>query len=238
MDIRAWQAAEWAAFGAVGALLVYVVLGVVALVQLRESQKLRKLEYRPYVIVDFYFRGQSVFLEIRNMGRNPAQEIRVSFDKELETPNPRRAINFSIFDQPIPMMAPGRTIRLPLGYGPDFFREGQPVPLAYEARLTYKDVSGTGYFDPPLILDLTPFRYAVATHDDLSNLVSAVRAIRDSHNKWTSHSGLKVVATDHLRTERRVARVDHWYDIRHAYKSGGIRAVVKSEVQRIRRLYG
>lgn len=142
MDVRTWEAAEWAAFGGVGALIVYVVLGVVALCQLRESRRLRELEYRPYVIVDFYFKDFFFFLEVRNTGRNPARDVTVSFDKKLVPSDDRRSTNFSIFDQPIPMMAPGRIIRLPLGSGLTFLKHGQTAPLSYEVRVKYKDMSG------------------------------------------------------------------------------------------------
>lgn len=238
MDFRTWEATEWSAFGAVGALIVYVVLGVIALRQLRESRRLRQLEYRPYVIVDFYFKGFFVFLEIRNTGRNPARDVTVSFDKELVPSDDRRSANFSIFDQPIPMMAPGRIIRLPLGTGPAFFKEGQTAPLSYQVQVKYKDMSGKAHSDPPLLLDLSPYKHTVTPRDDPADLVAAVREIRDTHKKWSSHSGLKVVSTDRLRAERRRDRVDHWYDVRHAYDQGGLHAVLEGEIQRLRRRFG
>lgn len=238
VDFRTWEAAEWAAFGGVGALIVYVVLGVIALRQLRESRRLRELEYRPYVIVDFHFKGLFVSLEVRNAGRNPARDVTVSFDKELVPSDDRRSANFSIFDQPIPMLAPGRIIRLPLGSGPAFFKEGQTAPLSYEVRVKYKDMSGKAHSDPPLLLDLSPYRHTVAPRDDSADLVAALREIRNTHKAWTSNGGLKVVSTDHLRVERRRARVDHWYDVRHAYLQGGFRAVIQGEVQRLRRRFG
>lgn len=238
MDFRTWEASDWAAFGSVGALIVYVVLGVIALRQLRESRRLRELEYRPYVIVDFYFKGFFVFLEVRNTGRNPARDVSVSFDKELVPSDNRRSANFSIFDQPIPMMAPGRIIRLPLGTGPDFFKEGQTAPLSYEVRVKYKDMSGKARCDPPLLLDLSPYKHTVPPRDDSADLVAAVREIRDTYKKWTSNSGLKVISTDHLRAERRRDRVDRWYDVRHAYAEGGVRSVLQGEVQRLRRRFG
>jgi len=237
VDFRTWEAAEWAAFGGVGALIVYVVLGVIALRQLRESRRLRELEYRPYVIVDFYFKGFFVFLEVRNTGRNPARDVTVSFDKELVPSDDRRAATFSIFDQPIPMMAPGRTIRLPLGSGPAFFKAGQMAPLSYEVQVKYSDMSGKALSDPPLLLDLSPYKHTVPPRDDAADLVAAVREIRNTHKRWTSNSGLKVISTDHLRAERHRDRADRWYDARHAFDQGGVRAVIKGEVQRLRRRF-
>jgi hypothetical protein len=238
VDFRTWEAAEWAAFGGVGALIVYIVIGVIALRQLRESRRLRELEYRPYVIVDFYFKGFFVFLEVRNSGRNPARDVVVSFDKELVPSDDRRTANFSIFDQPIPMMAPGRIIRLPLGSGPAFFEAGQTAPLSYEVSVKYKDMSGRSHSDPPLLLDLSPYEHTVPPRDDSADLVAAVREIRNTHKKWTSNSGLSVMSTDRLRVERRRERSVRWYEARHAYGQGGFRAVVQGAVQHLRRRFG
>lgn len=238
MDLTSWQAAEWAAFGGIGALAVYVILGVVAVRQLRESRQLRELEYRPYVIVDFQFKGYFVFLEVRNSGRTPARDVVVSFDKEVVPSDDRRSANFSIFDRPIPMMTPGRTIRLPLGSGPAFFEEGQTAPLSYEVRVKYKEMSGKTHSDPPLLLDLSPYRHTVPPRDDAADLVAAVRDIRNSHKRWTSNGGLKVIATDHLHVERRRNRALRWHATRDAFDQGGVRAVVQGEVLRLRRWLG
>lgn len=213
-------------------------LGVIALRQLGESRRLRQLEYRPYVIVDFYFKGFFVFLEVRNTGRNPARDVTVSFDKELVPSDDRQSANFSIFDQPIPMMAPGRIIRLPLGTGPAFFKEGQTAPLSYQVQVKYEDMSGRAHTDPPLLLDLSPYKHTVPPRDDSADLVAAVREIRDTHKKWTSDSGLKVIATDRLRAERCHDRIDRWYNPRHAYDRGVLRGVLGREIQRLRRRFG
>ena len=92
--------------------------------------------------------------------------------------------------------------------------------------------------DPPLLLDLSPYKHTVPPRDDSADLVAAVRETRDSHKKWTSNSGLNVISTDRLRADRRRIRVDHWYDARHAYEQGGLHAVLEGEVQRLRRWIG
>lgn len=96
-------------------------------------------------------------------------------------------------------------------------------------------MSGKEHRDPPLLLDLSPYKHTVPPRDDSADLVAAVREIRDTQKKWTSHSGLKVISTDALRAERRRDHVDRWYDARHAYDQGGIREVLRNEIERLRR---
>jgi hypothetical protein len=238
MDVTKWAAAEWAAFGAVGAVVVYIVLGVIALRQLAESRRLRDLEHRPYVLVDWYFKGFFVALEVRNIGRTPARDVRVTFDKTIRAAAKIRAPDFTIFNAPIPMMAPGRVIRLPMGTGPEFFDEDADIPLSYTAQLRYTDMTGKQkYDDPPITLDLGPYQHTTAPRDHASELVDAVRNVRDTLNKWGSHRGLRVVSTDRLRYERREHRWDHFYEARQMLREGGIQRLWQFELQRLRRRF-
>lgn len=236
MDVTKWGAAEWAAFGAVGAVVVYVVLGVIALRQLGESRRLRELEHRPYVLVDWHFKGFFVALEVRNIGRTPARDVQVTFDKPLEAAARSRVPDFSIFDSPIPLMAPGRVIRLPMGTGPEFFKNGTDIPLSYTAHVKYTDVTGKQqYDDPPLLLDLAPYRHTSAPRDNAADLVDAVRNVRDTLNAWNSYHGLRVVSTDRLRYERREHRWDHFYEARQVIREGGFKQLWVFETERLKR---
>ncbi len=58
MNPTAWQAAEWAAFGQVGALVVAIVAGALVWLQVRHGRQIREDQNRPYVIVDFELRGE------------------------------------------------------------------------------------------------------------------------------------------------------------------------------------
>lgn len=239
MDVRNWSAAEWAAFGAVGAVFVYVVLGVIALRQLGESRRLRELEHRPYVLVDFYFKGLQVMLEVRNAGRTPARDVEVTFDKPLQASTRHRAADFTIFKSPIPMIAPERVIRLSLGTGPDFFKEGAEVPLSYTAQVRYSDMTGKQkYNDPPLLLDLEPYKNTIPPRDSAGDLVAAVRDVRKTLSGWSSNDGLKVSAIDRHAHERSIQR---WYrrsEVREQLRQEGITSVVRSEWRRLRQRIG
>ena len=236
MDVTKWGAAEWAAFGAVSAVVVYIVLGVIALRQLGESRRLRELEHRPYVLVDWYFKGFFVALEVRNIGRTPARDVRVTFDKPIQASTKTRVPDFSIFNSPIPLMAPGRVIRLPMGSGPEFFEKDADIPLSYTAQVKYTDMTGKQkYDDPPIVLDLGPYKHTTAPRDHASDLVDSVRNVRDILNKWGSHNGLQVVSTDRFRYDRRERRWDHFYEARQMIREGGVKRLWHFETERLKR---
>jgi hypothetical protein len=102
-----WSAvAAWAAWATVG---IYVVLGLFAWTQVREARKLREEQARPFVIVDFEA-GFLVYLTVENLGRTMARDVRINFDKPLESTLPGRPdIDESpLFREPIPALPQAR----------------------------------------------------------------------------------------------------------------------------------
>lgn len=232
-----WGAAEWASFGAVGALVVYVVLGIAAIAQIRESRKLRELQTRPYVIVDFEFRGLSVLLGVKNIGATPASNVAITFDKELQGPKRRgREPEFDVFRRPIPLMAPARTIQIPLGQGPDFFVEDANFPLSYTVQVSYADLSGKNkYADPAFVLDLLPYKHAAMVTDPLTQINASLKSIQAVLNGWNSFDGLKVNAVDRDRHSRHLERIDHAYDARRTFRSEGLSGLFRWQIERWKR---
>lgn len=194
MDIASWGAAEWGAFGQVGALVVAVVAGILVWLQVRQGQRVREDQTRPYVVVDFEFRGMLVMLSVSNIGSTPATAVRVSFDKPLQTPTTSLSSErFSLFDSPISMLAPGRRISVYFGMGPDFFKEDTNVPTQYTAQVTYKDLEGRRpYDDPPMVLDLAPFKWSAVDRDDLHDIAQRIKGIEQVMKQWTDARMLNV----------------------------------------------
>lgn len=237
LDMGGWEAAEWAAFGAVGALIVYVVLGMTAIAQIRESRKLRQLQTRPYVIVDFEFRGLSVLLGVKNIGATPASNVSITFDKELQGPKRRgREHTFDLFERPIPLIAPARVIQIPLGQGPEFFAEDANIPLSYTVQALYTDLSGKKeYADPAFVLDLLPYKHAAMVTEPLAQINSSLKSIQTVLKGWNSFDGLKVNATDRHRHSRRLERTDYRYDARRTLRSEGVLGLLRWQAQRWKR---
>jgi hypothetical protein len=202
MNSNGWHAQEWAAFGQVGALAVAAIAGVLVWLQVRQGRQLREDQSRPYVIVDFEFRSMLVMLSISNIGSTPATDVRIEFDRPLDSPtaglNPNR---FAVFAEPIPMLAPGRKINFTFGKGPDFFpKDGSAVPLRYVVHAKYRPLQQNRrflkkqkvYADPPLVLDLQPFKYAAIDHDDLHQIHQNLKNMNHLIKSWTNGQRLQV----------------------------------------------
>lgn len=194
MDPRAWGAAEWGAFGQVGALVVAVVAGVLVWLQVRQGKQVREDQTRPYVILDFDFQAEEVMIAVRNIGTTPARDVRFKFDKPLRPPHYIEEEALAVFTDGIPMLAPGRTIGIPFGSALQFFSdEGDPVPLQYTARLTYESLdSKRTYEDPPLVIDLLPFKHTYVQYDELRRISRNLKEIKDVLKSWTSEQRLRV----------------------------------------------
>jgi hypothetical protein len=205
-----WHAAEWGAFGQVGALVVAIVAGLLVWLQVHQGRQVREDQTRPYVIVDFEFRGMLVLVSVRNIGATPAANVRIAFDRPLESPtkglNPER---FAVFSEPIAMMAPGRRISVYFGLGPDFFPTDGGVPLRYEVTVSYSDLAGTRkYNDPPNILDLAPFKHTSVDRDDLHQIAQRVKGIEQAMKQWTQRGRLGVNSVTQAEIDKRDA--EYW----------------------------
>lgn len=182
-----WHAAQWAALGAWATVAVYVVLGVFAYIQIVQAKKLREQQSRPYVIVDFAFRGHLLYLVVKNIGSTPARKVQASFDPPLRTTRPRDLNKASFLASPIPMMAPGREISAFFDTGPQVIGNAK-VPQSYVVTLAYEDVRGKRYRDPPSPLDLSHLANASLEPAGLPELVREVETLRREITKWTDGS--------------------------------------------------
>jgi hypothetical protein len=224
-------AATWAAIGSVGAAIVYLVLGGIALSQLSEARKARQDQIRPYVIVDFTFRQWLIYISIRNVGKSPAYNVRVTFDKPLESTIESRAnINdFAAIAKPIPMLAPGRDIRVFFDSSFARLADDSSLPLAYTASVAYTNGKGKVQKDPPCHLDLAAYNETAVEFDYLEKLAKETEEIRKELHKWTDGiSGVKVNASDRVRLERKKLRGYGMHNIRIARQQGGRIAAVKA----------
>lgn len=236
-----WHAEQWAAFGACAAVVVYVVLGLLAWSQLRETRRLRELQTRPYVLVDFEFRRHLIYLVIKNIGTTPARDVTIAFDKPLRgSPAMQRDINkVASLTQPIPMLAPGREIKLAFDSGPQLFKDPE-LPRAYTVSVTYRDATRKRpYADPPYVLDLSQYAEALLDPKGLPELVGEVEKIRKVLGKWSDGShGLLAMTVDR---ERYQARTDRWVVREQAGRAradGGWTGLTKFLWDRALRKYG
>jgi hypothetical protein len=243
MDPSRWEAAEWGAFGQVGALVAAVVAGVLVWLQVRQGRQVREDQTRPYVIVDFEFRGLLVMLTVSNIGTTPATDIRIEFDRPLESPTRGMDANrFAVFSEAIPMLAPGRKINLTFGNGPDFFPgAGEGVPLRYVANVKYCALEHRRsswrkpktYADPPLVLDLQPFKHAAVDRDDLHDIASKIRLIEQTVSKWTSRGRLNVntIAQAEINADEQAFWEEHQAEAASRQSNGTPREQLQSKLR-------
>ena len=214
MDPGDWTAAEWGAFGQVGALVVAAVAGVLVWLQVRQGRQVRDDQTRPYVIVDFEFRGTLVAIAVENIGTTPAREVRFRFAPPLQRPTRDGLDEVAIFVEGVPMIAPARRILIPYGDGPSLFSEDSNARLRYEVHLEYTDLGGKKrYIDPPLILDLAPYKHSLVGRDDLHQIYQNLKGVKELMKSWTSDRRLKVNTLSQSEVDEHHRQ---WYEQRQA----------------------
>jgi hypothetical protein len=200
-----WTAvAAWAAWATAG---IYIALGLFAWRQVREARKLREEQARPFVVVDFE-PGFLVYLTVENLGRTMARDVRISFDKQLETSlQGRPEIDESpLFREPIPALPPGKKIRVLFDQFND--RLNAKLPLAYEVTLRYRGPAGKKPLEDTYRLDLGMYLGSQLPPKGLAELVTEAENIRKEIGKWKGDSdrGLLVNMVDKRRQDRMAMR--------------------------------
>lgn len=112
------------------------------------------------------------------------------------------------------MLAPNRVVTFPLGQGPDLVPEnGEPtVPTRYAVEITYTDLQGSRrYEDPPIILDLEPFKHSLVDREDLHQIYQNLKEIKNLMKSWTSEQRLRISAiTQREVDDRNRARFEQY----------------------------
>ncbi len=107
---------------------------IVARRHLRESQKLRKAEYRPYVTVHPHRSPKGLLtVKLVNLGRVAAQDVLVTFTPELTASPPAGPCRQ--FDQ-ITFLAPEDTREIALGVEHKVLNDDRP--LRYDVTVSYR----------------------------------------------------------------------------------------------------
>lgn len=155
------------------------------------------------MIVDFE-PGFLVYLTVENIGKTMARDVRIKFDKPLDsTLQGRREIDDSpLFREPIPALPPGKKIRVLF----DTYEErvASELPLAYEVRIKYRGTSRNAKFDDLYKLDLGMYLGSALPSKGIPELVGEVEKITEEIKRWRGSSleGLLVRTNDTRHAER------------------------------------
>lgn len=227
--------AAWlAAWAAVATALIYVALGIFAAVQVLQARATRQLTYRPYVVVDFEFRRFLVYISIKNIGQTPATDVSIVFDQPLQTvgisKDPNKA---SVFSAPIPMVAPGRNIRVTFGVSHRLMSEPN-IPDRYKATVTYRSMGGKQkQYTDQYVLDFSHYADAAVDPKGLPELVSEVGELSKELRKWTDGtSGLLIHSVNRDVQRRRQERPYQRAESRRVLRDKGLISYVRWLVRR------
>jgi hypothetical protein len=144
------------------------------------------------VIVDYAFDHNVISVAVKNTGATPALDVKVEFDPPPKAPSDFRDIETApMFTKGIPMMAPGREMRVRLGDGQSVFEEGRKgnIPMGHKVTATYSDLKGRRYDDPPLYLDLNSYTHTEIERRPLIDALKGIERAIERKRMWPAERG-------------------------------------------------
>ena len=238
MDVTAWGPDHYQAAAAVAALIVAVIVAAFAAYQLIEARRLRNEQARPYVIVDFEFKSIVAKIAITNIGATPATDVRITFDKPLQTVTPGRAdLNqAAVFTGPIPMIAPGRKMSVLWDSVPAMYKDGT-VPLSYTATASYLDHRRKRHVEE-YVLDLTPYLQTTAPPDGIPEIASALKKIQTDLHNVVNNGHIQVKSSNLDVDRRRQDREARLWRGKQEWQEGGLRRWTRWRLNEVLFKYG
>lgn len=229
---------DWTAIAARAAwatVAIYIVIGLFAWWQVHEARKLREEQARPFVIVDFE-PNFLVYLMVENIGRTMARDVRIEFDKPLQTTleRPRELDETPLFREPIPTLPPGKKIRVLFDQFND--RLEADLPLTYDVKLRYRGPVGRKAWEDRYRLDLGMYIGAGLPPKGIPELVTEVESIRNEIKKWTGDSGHGVLV--HARDQERKDRIGRRRVYVHVLRHQGSKALARMLLQQAKSRFG
>jgi hypothetical protein len=194
-----WTGDDWLGL----TFFVLLFTAIIGLRQVREAQKLRIEQARPFVIIDFHAWSNMIELKIKNTGRTLARDVRFTFDKPLETSTGAtdargKLMELNIFKNGIPSLAPDKEITL-------FFdtfvaRVDAALPMTYNVTVDYRDPAGRKYSEP-MLLDLdTYFGTGGITRHDIHDVHRRLEELVKEIKKWTAWpGGIKTMTANDIK---------------------------------------
>ena len=132
--------------------------GLLAWIQLQHAREERAEQRRPFVVVDaFASKGNTFRIEIKNLGRTVARDVKIEFEPPLASSydKPQQRIrDIPILKDGLPSLVPGKshTFLLDSAKG----RKRDSLPDSYHATVTYVGYDGTSYAEDQVV-DLSSY---------------------------------------------------------------------------------
>ena len=180
--------------------LILLVTAVAIFVQVRDGQRLRRQELRPYVVIRPAVRGRTlVMLEITNTGRTVARDVRI----ELSPDSPRTTNLVDDFaeriERPRPSLAPGELWRFSYLNAVD----GSPADWpTCSGTVTYTDETGEG-FSEEFIVDVAAYSGALLPFPEVEETLHKIEEhLRKQQNRERMSARSSPPPEDQVRGRR------------------------------------
>jgi hypothetical protein len=207
----------WVAGAAIAQTIILAAAAIFAFGQVREAQRTREEQSRPFVVVDLDISDPPlVFLTVSNLGRTIARRVRIKFEPPLASSFDNRALTeeqqkagvslpplvpFEVFTEEIPSMAPGKVIRTL--FDSMFGERREDLPESYRVMVRYEDGRGSSHTEEmPLGFAAYKNLEYIQRHT-IHDVHKQLEKIADAVRRWSaSGSGILVVPKEEERKER------------------------------------
>ena len=172
MVLAALSAQDWTAIGTIATTVILATtLGFVGW-QVLEARKLRREQFRPWVVVSFHFRSIIAFASIQNVGRTAARNVRIRFDPPIASTLDLVDGEVAMLREPIPQLAPGEERLLLLDRVPDRLKSA--LPRSHDVHVEYADHNNRRLPADAFVLDFNLLDGARLPDKGMNDLVEEV----------------------------------------------------------------
>lgn len=187
-----WSSSDWAGL----TFLVITAAAFVAWRQVKEAQRLREEQARPFVVIDLEPWNPFLDLKITNVGKTIARDVTFHFDPPLKTAKDEAhglvpIGETNLFKHGIASFPPGKQITLFFDRYPDRIERG--LTDRYDVCISYADPTGKRYSEQT-VLDLAMYRdIGEITRYGIHDVHNRLKEIATTLSRWTHPEGLKVM---------------------------------------------
>lgn len=233
---------DWiSAIATAATFVVAVVAALFGYSQLRDARAVRRDQARPYVIVDFGFRGSLILIEVKNIGATPAWNVQIDVDPPFASSQHGRAeklMGAPTFAEGTSMLAPGRTMQFFLDTSINLFRD-KDLPRRYSLTTGYDDTSSGNkrrkvvrYEDPPFILDIDQYAQTLSPAKGVGDIAHELDELKKTVRKWSKGGGGLSVSVSNQDRENLYERIDNArHQFTYRFQEKGWRQALKKLIK-------
>lgn len=210
-----------------------VLIGTAILIyrQIREAQRLRREETRPYVIVRMSTEGGALArIEIANVGRTMARDVVVTLDKKSSRATTLSDDFGEIIERSRPSLAPGETLIFDLEY---LLSDNLPNPWPrYGGTVSYSDHQHRTLPEETWVIDLEAYRNSIVEPPSVERTLNKI----EDHLKKLPAEFARLRPNE--RRDREGRRRAFVHEVSATYGNEGLRGLYRVLARRFGRRTG